>query len=233
MVESIERYTELPLMILALAMIPLLLGHVLFDLSDDEQRVFAVLGIVIWALFATDLVVKVAISPDRPSYLKRRWVQVIIVVLPFFRPLMVLRLVAFGSRAFVGARRVFHVNNLILLATGTVFVSATVLLAVEQGKNPQIETFSDAIWWSFVTISTVGYGDTVPTTVAGKAVAVVVMLGGIILFSALAGNLASMLTRGEREEEMAENEAEQQALRNEMHALRQDIAELRSGRSPG
>ena len=130
----------------------------------------------------------------------------------------------------------FHVNNLITLAVGTVFISATVVLAVEQGKNPEIDSFSDAMWWSLVTISTVGYGDTVPTTVAGKVVAVFVMVGGIVFFSALAGNLASMLTRSEVEEELAESEEQQQTLLNELlrelHELRRDIADLRSGRSP-
>lgn len=51
----------------------------------------------------------------------------------------------------------------------------------------------EALWWSVVTISTVGYGDIVPLSTAGRILGVVVMLSGIGLVSTLTGNLASLL----------------------------------------
>jgi voltage-gated potassium channel len=47
----------------------------------------------------------------------------------------------------------------------------------------------DGLWWAFVTVTTVGYGDVVPTTVAGKLIAVVLMVGGIGFLLMLAGAL--------------------------------------------
>ena len=235
LVRRIERYTEVPLMLMAFAMVPLLLGHVLFDLSPEEQRVFTILDVVIWSLFAADLAVKVAITTDRPRYLRRRWLQAVIVLLPFFRPLLVLRLVAYGSRAVVGLHRVLNLGNLVVFGIGLVIIGATVMLAVEQGANPRFASFQDALWWAFVTISTVGYGDAVPTTVVGRLVAVVVMLGGVAFFGALAGNLASLLTRkaAEEIEEIGQAEAGQQAVLRELvlevRALRTEVAVL-SGR---
>lgn len=51
----------------------------------------------------------------------------------------------------------------------------------------------EALWWSVVTMTTVGYGDIVPATTAGKAIGILVMAGGIGLVSTLTGNLASLL----------------------------------------
>jgi len=51
----------------------------------------------------------------------------------------------------------------------------------------------EALWWSVVTMTTVGYGDIVPATTAGKAIGILVMAGGVGLVSTLTGNLASLL----------------------------------------
>ena len=188
-VERAERYTELPLMLLAFTMIPLLLGHVLFDLSETEQRVFMILDVVIWALFAIDLVIKLALAPDRISYLKSRWLQALVVVLPFFRPLIVLRVVVYGSRAVIGVRRVLGFSNLTVFAVGLILMAATVVLAAEQGKNPEIDSFSDALWWAFVTISTVGYGDITPAIDATRSLAILEGTIGVLYVAILIARL--------------------------------------------
>ncbi len=50
-----------------------------------------------------------------------------------------------------------------------------------------------ALYWSVVTVTTVGYGDMVPTSVPGRVLGMLVMLSGIGLVSTLSGNLASLL----------------------------------------
>lgn len=231
-IERIERVTEVPLMLLALAMTPLILGHFLFDLSETERAVFIVLDIAIWSVFAAVFVTKLVIAADRWAYVRSHWLEAAIVLMPLFRPLLVLRLVVFGSRAALGVQRVFHLNNLIAGGVGLVLLSATVVLVAEQGENPAIQDFPDALWWALVTISTVGYGDTVPATAAGRVTAVVVMLGGIAFFGALAGNLASLLfsrSDGSRpaRAEHTEEARTLDALVEEVRALRREVAELR------
>ena len=230
--ERFERRTELPLMLLAFAMIPVLLGHWLFDLTTEEQRLLVVLDIAIWALFAVDLGVKLAVAPHRVAYLKRRWLHVLIVVLPFFRPLVVVRLVLYGSRTVAGMRSLLGVSNLVVGVAGLVFVGATVVLTVEQRTNPSIDSLSDALWWALTTISTVGYGDAVPVTPVGRLVAVVLMVGGIVFFSALAGNLAAVLVRSDRGQSPEHNDDPEASLSDvlrEVRALREEVTELRAG----
>lgn len=217
----IERYTELPLLVLAFAMIPLLVGPFLWDLSPTEESVFTALDVFIWAVFAIDLVVKVVVAPHRLDYLKRHWLEVLIVVVPFFRPLRLLRLFIFGTRAFVGVRRLVHIDFLLVYVLGLVMVAATVVATVEGGEGATIHSFADALWWSVVTITTVGYGDMVPVTPVGRGIGFLLMFGGIAFFGGLTANMASLLVRGEGHHDKALTE-----LTAELEGLRREVARL-------
>ena len=222
----IERITELPLLILAFAMIPLLVGPFLWDMSPAEEATFITLDTFIWAIFAVDLGIKVAVAPHRRAYLRRHWLEVLVVVVPFFRPLRLIRLFLFGSRAFVGARRLVHVDFLLVYGIGLVIIAATVVASVEGGEHASIHSFTDALWWAVVTITTVGYGDMVPMSAAGRAIAFVLMLGGIAFFSGLTANLASFLVKGEEREKKAITQ-----LLAEVEGLRKEVAKLRGDAS--
>ena len=220
MLLRIERLTELPLLLLSFVMIPVLLGPMLWELSETEDVVFHTLNAYIWALFAVDLAAKLAVAPNRFAYARRHWLEVLVVLVPFIRPLRLIRLFIFGSRAFSRSRRLVHVDFLLVYAIGLVIVSATIVTSVEQGHD-SIVSFPDALWWSVVTVTTVGYGDMSPVTVAGRAIAVVLMLGGIGLFGGLTANLASAIVRSEND---VENDVK--SVLAELRALRGQIGGL-------
>jgi voltage-gated potassium channel len=71
------------------------------------------------------------------------------------------------------------------------FGSIMVLAAEQTAPGANITTAGDAIWWVYVTITTVGYGDQYPVTVAGRLVGVVVMFVGVGLFAVVTGFLAN------------------------------------------
>jgi len=218
----IERLTEAPLLVLAFIMIPLLVGPILWSLSPSEGAAYLALDAFIWALFAVDLTIKVAVSPHRLAYLRRHWIEVLVVVVPFFRPLRLLRVFIFGSRAWVGVRRLVNVDFLLVYGMGLVIVTATVVTSVEGGGSASIHSFTDALWWSMVTITTVGYGDMVPVTAAGRAMGIVLMLGGVAFFSGVTANLASFLVKGRES-----SAVELAKMNKELEILRVEIAKLR------
>lgn len=85
-----------------------------------------------------------------------------------------------------------------------------------------IKNFPDALWWSVVTVTTVGYGDLVPVTTSGRAIAIALMLGGIGIFGGLTANLASFFIKTEGDDGA-------QATRElvvEIARLREEIARL-------
>jgi voltage-gated potassium channel len=82
-----------------------------------------------------------------------------------------------------------------VLAAFLVLTSASVVVLNAESRSPDanIATGWDAFWWAFVTITTVGYGDRYPITVAGRIAAVFVMVMGIGIIGALASILANLL----------------------------------------
>jgi len=68
-----------------------------------------------------------------------------------------------------------------------------VLMAERGAPDANIISASDAMWWVYVTITTVGYGDRYPVTNAGRLVGVMVMTMGVGLFGTLAGFIANKL----------------------------------------
>ena len=75
---------------------------------------------------------------------------------------------------------------------------------VADGEDPQ--TLGDALWWTLVTMTTVGYGDFYPSSPAGRFVGVMVMISGIGLLGLITAALASMLVENRLREEMGLND---------------------------
>jgi voltage-gated potassium channel len=223
LLHRIERLTELPLLILAFVMIPLLVGTLLWELSPSEEALFLTLNWFIWVVFAIDLAIKLVVAPHRLAYLKRHWLEVLVVVVPFFRPLRILRVFIFGSRAWVGTRRLVNVDFLLVYGIGLLIITATVVASVEGGEGASIQSFPDALWWAMATITTVGYGDMVPISIVGRAMGYILMLGGIAFFSGITANLASFLVRGRDTRDKALH-----SLVVEVEGLRREVARLRT-----
>jgi voltage-gated potassium channel len=72
------------------------------------------------------------------------------------------------------------------------FGSMAMVWAEDGAANANITTGSDAVWWAYVTITTVGYGDQYPVTSTGRVIGVLVLTGGVALFGTLTGYLANL-----------------------------------------
>lgn len=118
-------------------------------------------------------------------------------ILRLFRLWRVFRLIRqFGARTLVDQFISRRAENALLTVVFLVlcvlqFGALAVLYAEMSSPDASITNASDALWWVFVTITTVGYGDRYPVTNAGRAVAVLVMIAGVGLFGTLSGFLAN------------------------------------------
>ncbi len=83
----------------------------------------------------------------------------------------------------------------VIALTLLVVFSGAIALTIAEGedRNARIKNIGDALWYAIATVTTIGYGDLTPTTAAGRAVGVALMLGGATLFSAVTASVASVL----------------------------------------
>ena len=156
---------------------------------------------------------------------------------------LVLLLIIF---ALVGG---FAVSNwlfvILVIALILIFTISWIVLQAEQGAaNANIKTYHEAVWWAFVTITTVGYGDYYPVTNVGQWMAIILMFFGLgiigVLSSYLASTFISLQRRrkegrdgeneqdedeGNDEDETTNLEAELATIKEEMAAIKQLLEE--------
>jgi voltage-gated potassium channel len=77
--------------------------------------------------------------------------------------------------------RLLNLIKLFLTIFMIFFISSGLFFYVENTLNPHVQTFGDAFYFTVVTLSTVGFGDIIPMSEAGKWVTVLMILSGIIL----------------------------------------------------
>ena len=106
--------------------------------------------------------------------------------------------------------------------------SFLMVLREKAAPNANITTAGDALWWAYVTITTVGYGDQYPVTGAGRLVGVLVMTTGVGIFATFAGFISNKLLTPPNKEEEEKSKQEMSEFEKQVLAR---IAELKSSLS--
>lgn len=174
------------------------------DLTDQARSAIEIIQWVCWLAFALDLILGLATSRDKKEYLLKHPLEIASVLLPFLRPLRLMRVISFGSLALqkIAMGKQFAIT--VKVAVTAVFVSyiAAVQITISERsvEGSNIKTFGDGLWWAVTTVTTVGYGDRFPTTTEGRILAVMLMLVGISLVGVITASVASWFVRLSQEE---------------------------------
>ena len=148
-----------------------------------------------WVLFAADYVFQIKLAPNNVKYIRTHIFELLLVLLPFFRPLRALRAIAFTAQASIRSKKALIKSIPILMAGATVLMiiimGAAILDIERNAPGANIKTPMDALWWGLVTITTIGYGDKFPVTTEGRLVAGILIIFGIALISTLTGAFAA------------------------------------------
>ncbi|MEU4731191.1 potassium channel family protein [Streptomyces sp. NPDC023588] len=234
-----ERRSQTPLLVLALAFaVAYAVPIVLPDARADVDRACTYVEWVVWGAFAVDYVVRLVLAPARRHFVRTHWLDLAAVVLPLVQPLRLLRLVA--TLMLVGRRaRMAPQIQLTTYVAGAVvgllmFGSLAVLSVERDAPEGNIKNLGDAVWWSFTTMTTVGYGDHSPTTGLGRVLAVGLMLSGIALLGVVTANIAAwFIARFERDDQVERLQlAAIRELQEEVRALRGEVARLGGASAP-
>lgn len=195
----------------------------------------AAVGWLVWGAYAADYAVRLWLAPRRWAFVKSHPFALAAVMLPLIQPLRLLRLVSAlvlaGQRARM-ASQVRVTTYVVGCCAGLLMFGSLAVLEVERdAPGSTIHDLGDAVWWAFTTMTTVGYGDTAPTTSLGRLLAVGLMLSGIALLGVVTANIAAwFISRFEREEAQTAGQAAALAeLTAEVRSLRAQLTELTAG----
>lgn len=233
-----ERRTQRPLLALAVAFaVAYAVPIVMPDADRAVAKTCSMVEWFVWGAFAVDYVVRLLLAEHRGRFVRTHWLDLCAVLLPMIQPLRLLRLVA--TLTLVGRRaRMASQIRLTTYVVGSVvgllmFGSLAVLSVERDAPGGNIKTLGDAVWWSFTTMTTVGYGDHAPTTGLGRVLAVGLMLSGIALLGVVTANIAAwFIARFEKDDaEERRQTAAIEALTAEVKALRAQVTAL-SGAEP-
>jgi len=117
-------------------------------------------------------------------------------------------------------------------AEGIVASAATATMLLVEAPNPEssINTPEEALWWAFVTVTTVGYGDFYPVTTLGRIVAVLLMVSGVGLFGSFAAYIGSLFVADRNQEDTRDQQADRETLQRllvQMECLTEEVRSLK------
>lgn len=193
------------------------------QISGHESVWVMAIDWILWAVFAADLFAGVPYGSN-PRFHRILGAVIVVTSFPLLPDLLaatrlvrlarlvrVIRVLAVIGRATPALRATIGRTGFLYVAGLVLFVAITgagVLAIVEPGTAG----FWDALWWALVTTTTVGYGDIAPVSVAGRAIAVVLMILGIGLISSLSASIAAHFIKTDSSERLGRIEARLERL---------------------
>ncbi|MFG6146720.1 potassium channel family protein [Halobacillus sp. B23F22_1] len=184
-------------------LITLALLSVLFIWS--ENTTLSYIDNFIWIIFLIDVLVRLIKARNKWRFIKHNPFD-FVAALPldsifqlarFARLIKIIRVSAISKQNLKPFFKILRTNGLdrvFTLSFLLIFGAAVIIKIVE----PEIESFSDGVWWSIVTATTVGYGDISPDTMVGRLIAVILMLIGIGLIGMLTGAITTFFVKEQK-----------------------------------
>ncbi|WP_164745668.1 potassium channel family protein [Neobacillus mesonae] len=180
----------------------LLAGLIIFSIAAElPEREDLVLGWFVWVLFAADYLIRLFMSKNKWEFVKSHPIELLalIPVDQLFRTLRLIRLVRLIRLILVVKRNnsildllieKYRLDKLFVTVIALLFITAIPMVWIE----PSFKSYGDALWWTVVTTTTVGYGDLAPETDVGRIIASVLMFVGIGLIGVVTGTVASFFS---------------------------------------
>ena len=203
---------------LSLYVIIALLVDTFFPLSNEVSSLLHEIDYVICLVFFIDFLHRLFTAKSKWEYMRWGWIDLLssipmtyffagrlFRVLQLLRVLRAIRSIGYLSHYFLKNRVRSAFTSAAILAFLTILFSAIGILHVEKGAvGAKITNGEEALWWAYVTITTVGYGDLYPVTAEGRIIAAVLMTVGVGLFGTFTAYVASWFVARKVEENQEE-----------------------------
>jgi voltage-gated potassium channel len=231
--EEVGPY-QFVVLVFSLTLLALLAIDLILPVPREIARLIRFIDTAVCFLFFGDFLQQLHRAPSKWRFLKWGWIDLLASVPHVdalrwgrvFRVIRILRLLR-GIHSFRGlvslllaSKARAGIASIFTLGFILVSFSSIGILFSELGADGNIKTAEQSLWWSMVTVTTVGYGDLYPVTTAGRVVAAFTMIAGVGMFGAMSGVVASFLLG-------SSNKSEDDVLA-EVRALRSEVARLQS-----
>lgn len=200
---------EIFMALLALIVVIMLIMEMILNLTSNSLYIMNIIDNVIWIIFCIDYFIKLAFSESKKRFIFNNKMDLISII-PFnslFKALRILKITRliklskftrilkvtiFLGKFKVKIDRFMRTNNFnyALYITIIIVFTGAVTISIVEGMS-----LGDGLWWSFVTSTTVGYGDISPSTTVGRIVAAILMLVGIGFIGMLTGTIATFFLK--------------------------------------
>lgn len=237
---ALEDWLEVPMLVLSFVWLLL----VVLELAWGTSSLMVSFGTAIWIVFVAEFTLRLALAPDKRSFIARNWLTLAALVAPAFRLLRGLRLLraaqaarglrlvkiigtanrSIGAlRASLGRRGVGYVLALTALV---VTLGAAGMLAFEPAPEVPggFRSYWDALWWTSMLVTTMG-SQFWPQTAEGRVLCFLLALYGLAVFGYITASLASFFVGKDAagEDGSSPAAAEVAELRDEIRRLRLEI----------
>lgn len=243
-VKHLSAFLDVTLGPLALVAVTLLIVELLFRLASPWNTAVYAIQIGIWVVFLVAFAVELSVAPKKLLYLRRNWLLIVALVVPSLRVLRAARSLQFlrtarvvrGTsvvRGFTSIRRgteavrsFLGFSQLAFLAaiTAMVWLAASGLVYfLEASTASEIDSVSDAMWWSATVLTTVGISME-PVSAEGRIVAIALRVFGVAVIGYFTARMAAYFFGRRQDGEAPEvTSAEVRALREEIAHLRREL----------
>ncbi|MBL7936502.1 MAG: potassium channel family protein [Bacteroidia bacterium] len=203
------NFLNLLIIILSFYVLGSLVVDTFFVLPSEISKVLNYVDNFICAVFLLDFTIRFRQAENKVQFMKWGWIDLIasIPTLDFMRAGRLLRLIRLIRiiRAFRSTKHIVqHVfenkiqgtlTSVSIIAVLMLLFSSVAILQFETDPNSNIKTAGDAIWWAYVTMTTVGYGDKYPVTTEGRIIAAILMTVGVGLFGTFTAFVSSWFVK--------------------------------------
>lgn len=193
------------ILVLSLYVLLSLLISTLFELSVELTNLLNYIDNAICVVFLIDFGIRFRNAQNKLEFMRWGWIDLIASIpsVEFLRAGRILRLIRLIRvfRALKSTKLIYeHINrskkqsaitSVALISILMVIFSSIAILQFEIDVNSNIKTAEDAIWWSYVTITTVGYGDKFPITTEGRIIGAILMTAGVGIFGTFTALVSS------------------------------------------
>lgn len=221
--ERYEAATARSLTVLSLLVVPVYVAQALTaGRSGPAVVALTAARVTIHVALGADVAVRTVLAPRRLHFLATHKLDIASVMIPPLR----------AAREVLALRAILRRPGLVaFVAAGASLVvgcGLVVYAAEHDRQNASIETIGDALWWALVTTTTVGYGDEVPVTGEGRAMAVVLMLLGIVVLSVLTAHIAAYFVDARDDRDAPQNDvvARLDRIEESLSAIRSQFGRL-------